>query len=128
MSSSEIPPFAPSPHASDAEERPRHAAPLEADPTAPADAGLAPVADPVADTPAEAAAGSAAEPDPAATTAAPADSGTDPSVELDPVAAHIADQLVALNTVGQLPLAEHAQLYQHLHAELQDALADIDGS
>jgi hypothetical protein len=45
-----------------------------------------------------------------------------------PVTAHIAKQLQALQTLADLPLAEHAQVYQHLHAELQDALADIDGA
>jgi hypothetical protein len=29
--------------------------------------------------------------------------------------------------VGALPLREHVEVYQRLHAELQSALAEIDG-
>jgi hypothetical protein len=50
------------------------------------------------------------------------------SRDQDPVCARIAEQLSALDTAGELPLAGHAQLYQHLHVELQNALADIDGA
>ncbi len=54
---------------------------------------------------------------------------TDPSREQasEPVTARIAKQLATLDQLPELSLAEHPQLYQHLHAELQDALADIDG-
>jgi hypothetical protein len=53
--------------------------------------------------------------------------GPTPEQDSEPVTAHIAAQLAALDQLAELPLAEHAQLYQHLHAELQDALTDIDG-
>jgi hypothetical protein len=54
---------------------------------------------------------------------------TDPAPEQqsEPVTTRIAEQLAELDQLAGLPLAEHAELYQHLHTELQDALADIDG-
>jgi hypothetical protein len=39
----------------------------------------------------------------------------------------IAARVAALDAVDELPLAEHVELYQRLHAELQSALAEIDG-
>jgi hypothetical protein len=45
-----------------------------------------------------------------------------------PAAARIAERVAALDAVGDLPLAEHAEAYQRLHTELQAALAEIDGS
>jgi hypothetical protein len=113
--SSEISPIAPPPDTADAEVA-EGVTPVEAGLAAPADAEAVEAATPVAGTLSGPASAPAAQ------------AGTDPAGELDPVAAHIADQLAALDTVSRLPLAEHAQLYQHLHAELQDALADIDGS
>lgn len=39
------------------------------------------------------------------------------------------DSLVtALDSVASLPLTEHAEAYQRVHAELQSALAEIDGN
>jgi hypothetical protein len=132
--SSEISPIAPPPDTADAEVG-EGATPVEAGLAAPADAEVAEAGTPVEAglaAPADAEAAEVATPvaaAPAGPASAPASqAGTDPAGELDPVAAHIADQLSALDTVSRLPLAEHAQLYQHLHAELQDALADIDGS
>lgn len=42
------------------------------------------------------------------------------------VVQRIAAQLVSLERLDSIPLAEHADLYQGVHAELQAALADID--
>jgi hypothetical protein len=52
-----------------------------------------------------------------------------PASAPQPVAttARIAQQVAALDKVADLPLSQHAEMYQRLHAELQDALADIDG-
>lgn len=41
--------------------------------------------------------------------------------------ARLAERVAALDTVGDLPLAEHAEAYQRLHTELQAELAEIDG-
>ena len=56
-------------------------------------------------------------------------SETPPPAASEPGAtpARIAEQVAALDTVGDLPLAEHAEMYQRLHTELQGALAEIDG-
>jgi hypothetical protein len=56
-------------------------------------------------------------------------SETPPPAASEPAAtpARIAEQVAALDTVGDLPLAEHAEMYQRLHTELQGALAEIDG-
>ena len=45
------------------------------------------------------------------------------SVETDLVAQYVAP----LSAVSELPVAEHAAVYQQVHAKLQDALAEIDG-
>lgn len=37
-------------------------------------------------------------------------------------------RLAALDDVDARPLAEHVEIYQGLHAELQAALTDIDGA
>ncbi|MEP7179475.1 MAG: hypothetical protein ABI775_10325 [Pseudonocardiales bacterium] len=50
---------------------------------------------------------------------------TDPAPELSPE--RIAERVAVLDAVAELPLAEHVELYQRLHAELQSALAEIDG-
>lgn len=50
------------------------------------------------------------------------DSG--PPVE---VVAHLQSQLVRLQGLTDRPLAEHAELFDQVHAELQAALAQIDG-
>lgn len=54
---------------------------------------------------------------------------TPASAAPQPVAttARIAQQVAALDKVADLPLSQHAEMYQRLHTELQDALADIDG-
>jgi DNA-binding GntR family transcriptional regulator len=39
----------------------------------------------------------------------------------------ITERVAVLDAVAELPLAEHVELYQRLHAELQSALAEIDG-
>lgn len=54
--------------------------------------------------------------------------GLAPAAAAPVTPARIAERLVALDTVGDLPLAEHAEAYQRLHLELQAALAEIDGS
>lgn len=41
--------------------------------------------------------------------------------------ARIAEQVASLDTVDELPLAEHVEVYRALHLELQAALAEIDG-
>jgi hypothetical protein len=42
-------------------------------------------------------------------------------------AASVAD-LGALDSLDSRPLAEHADVYQQIHSELQSALAEIDGN
>jgi hypothetical protein len=49
----------------------------------------------------------------------------DPVSELRPE--RIAERVAVLDAVGALPLREHVEVYQRLHAELQSALAEIDG-
>jgi hypothetical protein len=41
-------------------------------------------------------------------------------------AAQVAARLDVLVDLGDRPLAEHAEVYQQLHADLQKALADIE--
>lgn len=45
-----------------------------------------------------------------------------------PVASRIAEEVASLATLSELPLSEHADAYQRVHAELQRALAEIDGA
>lgn len=59
-----------------------------------------------------------ADPDGEPRTATPGSAG---SVEA------ISRQLDELNTLDSRPLAEHADVYHRIHAELQAALVDIDG-
>jgi hypothetical protein len=42
------------------------------------------------------------------------------------VAAQLQDRLAVLDSLDARPLAEHPDVYQQLHAELQAALAEID--
>ena len=79
-------------------------------------------------------ASTSADPAPEPVAAAPLDqspSSTEASVppvppsELSPE--RIAERVAVLDAVDQLPLPEHVELYQRLHAELQSALAEIDG-
>jgi hypothetical protein len=57
-----------------------------------------------------------------------------PSADISPPPARqsatdrIAAQLEALDTLPGRPLTEHADVYQQVHAELQAALGEIDGS
>jgi hypothetical protein len=64
---------------------------------------------------------------PPAETVAPADAGSvvAPAPGRNPE--RIAERVSVLDGVGELPLPEHVELYQRLHAELQAALAEIDG-
>ena len=50
---------------------------------------------------------------------------TDPEPGLSPE--RIAERVAAIDTLGDLPLREHVELYQRLHVQLQSALAEIDG-
>lgn len=45
-----------------------------------------------------------------------------------PITTRVADAVRSLDDVAERPLAEHADLYQRVHAELQSALAEIDGA
>jgi len=45
-----------------------------------------------------------------------------------PVDERVRRQLAQLEDIEHRPLAEHAERYDHLHAELQTALSDIDGA
>jgi hypothetical protein len=69
------------------------------------------------------AASAPAEASTAGEASAPTDA--DPAPELSPE--RIAERVAVLDAVGELPLAEHVEVYQRLHAELQSALAEIDG-
>ena len=44
----------------------------------------------------------------------------------DDVAAQLAQRLSVLGDLDALPLAEHPDVYQQLHADLQATLAEID--
>ncbi|PZS15837.1 MAG: hypothetical protein DLM57_11835 [Pseudonocardiales bacterium] len=56
------------------------------------------------------------------------DAPADPDVHAPATAsAHIAAGLAALDAVADLPLADHVDVYQRLHTELQAALAEIEG-
>jgi hypothetical protein len=67
----------------------------------------------------------------------PPDQPTGPAMVVPPsmsvpapvdVTDRIAQQVATLDVLGELPLAEHADAYQRVHAELQRALAEIDGA
>jgi hypothetical protein len=60
-----------------------------------------------------------------ASASAEAPTPADPAPGLSPE--RIAERVAALDAVDELPLAEHVELYQRMHAELQSALAEIDG-
>jgi 3-deoxy-D-arabino-heptulosonate 7-phosphate (DAHP) synthase len=81
----------------------------------PTDAAVEAAVDPAAE------AGTDAPVEPAidADVAADADPGVEPAVDPD-VAAALAD-------LEHRPLAEHAEVYTELHAQLQRTLAEIDG-
>ena len=44
-----------------------------------------------------------------------------------PVEQRVHDQVAALDDIEDVPLAEHAQRYDEVHAALQAALVEIDG-
>jgi hypothetical protein len=44
------------------------------------------------------------------------------------VAVELAERLSVLDTLAELPLAEHPDVYQQLHADLQATLAEIDSA
>lgn len=44
------------------------------------------------------------------------------------VVARVTGQLSALDSLADRPLAEHADVYQQLHAGLQAALGEVDGA
>ena len=54
----------------------------------------------------------------------PADRAPEPTADGSPVAA----ALTELDTLPQRELAEHPEVYQRIHAELQSALATIDNA
>ena len=45
----------------------------------------------------------------------------------DPAIDRVAASVAALDTLADLPLSEHADVYQHVHAQLHAELAAIDG-
>jgi len=49
------------------------------------------------------------------------------STPAESASARIAAQVTVLDTMGDLPLADHIEIYHRLHTELQAALAEIDG-
>lgn len=52
---------------------------------------------------------------------------TEPGIDSGP-AQRITSHLGALDTLDSRPLAEHADVFHRVHAELQAALAEIDGT
>ncbi len=55
------------------------------------------------------------------------DESTRQDRSLEPAPTRIASSLAALDRIAERPLAEHADVFSRVHAELQDALAEIDG-
>jgi len=49
------------------------------------------------------------------------------TVEPVPVEQRVREQVAALDRIEDVPLAEHAQRYDEVHAALQAALVEIDG-
>ena len=48
-------------------------------------------------------------------------------VEAVPVEQRVREQVATLDGIADMPLAEHAQRYDEVHAALQAALVEIDG-
>jgi hypothetical protein len=48
-------------------------------------------------------------------------------VEASPVEQRVREHVAALDGIADMPLAEHAQRYDEVHATLQAALVEIDG-
>ncbi len=88
--------------------------PVAGEPSAPAPTSADPVPEPEAAEPVAPSAGPAEAP-----------AATVPAADLSPE--RIAERVAVLDAADELPLAEHVELYQRLHAELQSALAEIDG-
>ncbi|MEO8889434.1 MAG: hypothetical protein ABI301_06340 [Jatrophihabitantaceae bacterium] len=70
---------------------------------------------------------SASGPEPAAESV-PEQRESAPSAQATGPAARILAHLDALEGLDSLALAEHADVYQGVHTELQSALAEVDGS
>jgi hypothetical protein len=51
----------------------------------------------------------------------------DEAVKPVPVEQRVREQVAALDGIEDVPLAEHAQRYDEVHAALQAALVEIDG-
>jgi hypothetical protein len=51
----------------------------------------------------------------------------DETVKPVPVEQRVREQVAALDGIEDVPLAEHAQRYDEVHAALQAALVEIDG-
>jgi hypothetical protein len=51
----------------------------------------------------------------------------DTTVGAVPVEQRVREQVAALDGIEDVPLAEHAQRYDEVHAALQAALVEIDG-
>jgi hypothetical protein len=49
------------------------------------------------------------------------------AVEAAPVEQRVREHVAALDGIEDVPLAEHAQRYDEVHAALQAALVEIDG-
>ncbi|MCU1658284.1 MAG: hypothetical protein JWO57_2940 [Pseudonocardiales bacterium] len=47
---------------------------------------------------------------------------------VDATIQRIDQHMAVLDSMRERPLPEHADVYQRLHVELQDALAEIDGN
>jgi hypothetical protein len=54
-------------------------------------------------------------------------SGESPTTPSPADTAAVANFIAPLGAVEGLPVAEHAAIYQQVHASLQSALAEIDG-
>lgn len=48
-------------------------------------------------------------------------------LEPRPTSTNVSSALTRLDAVGALPLAAHPEVYQGVHADLERALAEIDG-
>jgi hypothetical protein len=51
-----------------------------------------------------------------------------PTDDAPPAQAGWPDRLAVLDQLADRPLQEHAEVYQRVHADLQAALAEIDGA
>jgi hypothetical protein len=58
----------------------------------------------------------------------PTPDGAGTAAPADAASATVSNRLADLDDLGRRPLAEHAEIYQALHADLQAALAEIDSA